>query len=948
VRKRILNVLLRTEFFRRFSSITFFLIIAIVDILLEYHTAKARSSESKDGHENSTGNGSTTVQKMIPLRRALAFRCVQVIIAVLSLLSTRCCQTSGSFQLFSPPQSPSSRKRHVVGKRTACNKAVAAPRFPSSSSSTATFVSIRKSRFNSGTDDDNNSGGGGGSAGEGPFPRGFGHSRRERREWLEQATSRLISAPVGSLDKGKWHEVVSMFGAWSAYSKKDPTKAPLRMEALLKRLLDERAVRPEIGVSIGLYNRLLDAWACSALFWGRARSDRERTKENDGNVNRRAVEYNPAASQRAREILVSLQEAFESSQDASIQPTRESFEVVLHAVCRTEGPLVARRVLAWMEHLVKTGKNREAQPTRSDYVLVLDAYANLNNNRNLLRGDGIESLVTTNADAGMLAEGFLRHMKSMGVEPDTVCYNICIKAFTKTTRTLGPASNHNHRGREAAEHADRILETMEADPDLCTYATVISSWAASGMRSHAVARVEELLQQIKDRDLLGQVNGVAATPSYTVCLNAVMSAWVKSRNPKAVERTEELLREMEADGANRPDLISYNTHLHALSMHSDKRSEYADRAECILIRLEAMIDSGDVGFGPNLFSYNLVIDAFCRANQSMRAAGILKKLIKRAQPDTFSFNQVLTSLSRSSVKDAPRIAEELLVYMEAAYKSGVHPRARPDVFSYAAVIFAESRSGDPAAAERAQALLNLMKKRATAGEKHLKPNRYCYNAVIAAWGTSGKGTFGARKAEALLQEMQELLEAGDKSVAPNIVTYNSVLHAWARSGTRCCGYKAETYLNRMWELYNAGDKKVKPNDLSYNTVINAISRSQHEGKAQKALRLLRQMDRLYQAGNKEARPNEVTYTAVLNSCAFPAVPDPRTCRKALDTAIFTLKELQSSRYGHPNQVTYGTFDRSPFILQVSLFRSRFLHYLFVRSPAHNRHVYASMCQSVAP
>jgi hypothetical protein len=67
------------------------------------------------------------------------------------------------------------------------------------------------------------------------------------------------------------------------------------------------------------------------------------------------------------------------------------------------------------------------------------------------------------------------------------------------------------------------------------------------------------------------------------------------------------------------------------------------------------------------------------------------------------------------------------------------------------------------------------------------------------------------------------------------------------------------------------------------------------------------MDKLYQAGNKEARPDTVTYTAVLNSCAFPAVVDVRTRKKALDTAIFTLHELQKSRYGQPNQVTYGTF-----------------------------------------
>jgi hypothetical protein len=35
--------------------------------------------------------------------------------------------------------------------------------------------------------------------------------------------------------------------------------------------------------------------------------------------------------------------------------------------------------------------------------------------------------------------------------------------------------------------------------------------------------------------------------------------------------------------------------------------------------------------------------------------------------------------------------------------------------------------------------------------------------------------------------------------------------------------------------------------------------------------------------------------------------DEKTKRKALDTAIFTLQELQSSRYGQPNELTYATF-----------------------------------------
>lgn len=299
-------------------------------------------------------------------------------------------------------------------------------------------------------------------------------------------------------------------------------------------------------------------------------------------------------------------------------------------------------------------------------------------------------------------------------------------------------------------------------------------------------------------------------------LSALCNAWVKSRNPQAVERTEELLLQMEeSDDKIRPDLITYNTHLHAASMHSGKRPEYAQKADRILKRMENQYDHGEIDFCPNLFSYNLVIDAHCRSDNCMAAADVLRKLIKRGQPDNFSFNQVLNAFSRSSVAGASRMAEELLFYMEAAYKSGMHPNARPDAASYASVICAHSRSGEPEAAERAQALLNVMKKRAAAGEHHLKPSRYCYNALIAAWGTGDKGTLGARKAEALLQEM---LEGGDSSISPNIVTFNSLLRAWARSGTRCCGIKAETYLDQMWELYEAGDKKVKPNDFSYNTV----------------------------------------------------------------------------------------------------------------------------------
>ena len=421
------------------------------------------------------------------------------------------------------------------------------------------------------------------------------------------------------------------------------------------------------------------------------------------------------------------------------------------------------------------------------------------------------------------------------------------------------------------------------------------------MKVHAINRVEDLIREVEDSDYL---------EANTVVLNSLMSAWVKAKNPAAIGRMEEILRQMEQSSNAKPDLVSYNTYLHALSIHSSpKRPDLSVRAESLLQKIEDEYKNGVLSFGPNTFSYNLVLESICRAqdlNAVLRAANLLRRMIHsdEVDPDTFSFNQVLVLMSKKYAK-ASQI-EELLRHMdENAYQD-----AKPDVSSFYAVIYACSRVAGRPSAEHAEQLLQEMKRRAANGEDHLKPNRLCYNTVIDCWARSGEGTFGARRAEALLQEMQDNFFAGDVNVSPNKMTFNAVLNAWARSGTRCCGYKAEKYLNQMWQLYQAGNAQVKPNDFSYNTVINAISKSKHKEKGQKALRVLRRMDKLYLAGNKEARPNEITYTAVIKSCAFPSVRDSRTRRKALDTAIFTLKELQGSRYGQPNQVTYFTFIRA--------------------------------------
>lgn len=87
------------------------------------------------------------------------------------------------------------------------------------------------------------------------------HHHQDRSLWLQQATQRLLASPPGSLSKGKWHELTSIYHGWAALAKHDKD-APLRMETLLKRLLEEvqeeqqqesRSSAIQV-VDIGIYN----------------------------------------------------------------------------------------------------------------------------------------------------------------------------------------------------------------------------------------------------------------------------------------------------------------------------------------------------------------------------------------------------------------------------------------------------------------------------------------------------------------------------------------------------------------------------------------------------------------------------------------------------------------------------------------------------------------------
>jgi hypothetical protein len=79
------------------------------------------------------------------------------------------------------------------------------------------------------------------------------------------------------------------------------------------------------------------------------------------------------------------------------------------------------------------------------------------------------------------------------------------------------------------------------------------------------------------------------------------------------------------------------------------------------------------------------------------------------------------------------------------------------------------------------------------------------------------------------------------------------------------------------------------------------------GKAERANNLFRIMKSAYEESNdKSLRPNVVAVNAVMNACAYTMGDVPEQNR-AMEIAHRQLKDLETSGFGSPDQVTYGTF-----------------------------------------
>jgi hypothetical protein len=354
-----------------------------------------------------------------------------------------------------------------------------------------------------------------------------------------------------------------------------------------------------------------------------------------------------------------------------------------------------------------------------------------------------------------------------------------------------------------------------------------------------------------------------------------MGGWLKSNDPRALSRIEEILKTMEQDyedgnDAARPDRITINTITAAYAKNGS--------------------NGGD-------------IEKSMKLRQNMKRKFHIKS-------DAISHNIVVDSWCKSGRSDSPERVMELLNTMEDDFKRNGKTDHKPDGYTYSSVIGCYIKFSRKDAPQKAEELLERMKDlHADWGGEPVSTS--VYNAVINAWAScsGSKQKEGQEEAlervKELLKEMENNDESDPSIPAPNRISYNTVIKAM-REGTAEDATYAEEILNVLEEK---GQTKpyLLPDSYSYTSVITAYGRSDAPNKASKALEILERMLLASQNGNIAAKPTVHSFNAALNACAF-VEGDGEQKAKAFEIALKIYDLLKI--HDEPDQTSYGTLIRA--------------------------------------
>jgi len=691
--------------------------------------------------------------------------------------------------------------------------------------------------------------------------------------------------------------------------------AAVRAERILNAMeeMSQSGTNPRIKPNTISYNTVISAWARSG---------------------------SQIAYSRAERVLHRMHE-LQNKGDSLVAPDARSYTALMKAVARSsKDPAQAARkaeeILRRMRELSEVAPNdksirdySQVKPTLYTYTTAIQIVSR-----------------SPEKDAPQRALSLLQDMihryehGDEDLKPNVLVFNAVISAFSRS------------RERGSAQSAEKILKQMErmaasADqevlvndhfvvrPNLQSYILVIEAYSRSideDGAEHAAdvhQRMINLYKQARERmaeiSKLDYKNHKAtaflaslAKPSVD-SFNEVIKAWAYRGNPQKAQATFNMMQEMYAAGSTsvnmhtentmsdadcKPNTDSYAALIEAWGANSQEESG-AQRAECLLRRIEQEYHDGNHDVRPDLRCYTSVIEAYARSHEESsahRAEGVLRRMIHRhkqtsglsdvtqaVKPDARCFSAVIDAYTRGGERTG------YFKKVESLLREMTKLDVRMEVFSYTSFINALAQSGDMDSAQKAQDILDWMERSSRSGENlELTPNTITYSAVINAWSKSGDSA-AAEKAEAILDRLIALYDTGNKNIKLDTISFTSVMNAWSRSGREDAPQKAERLLRIMEERYDNGNGiyDLKPDAYVYNTLISAWSWSTNPEGSSKALEYLKKMEQLYHnvtngRADESVRPTTFSYNQVIHAfCKHGKVKEARKLFEEMERLVTT-------------------------------------------------------------
>lgn len=383
--------------------------------------------------------------------------------------------------------------------------------------------------------------------------------------------------------------------------------------------------------------------------------------------------------------------------------------------------------------------------------------------------------------AGVVDEALrlVKQMETLGYKPNVFTYTILIDGYIKA---------------KSVDEAFRILETMKArnvSPNAATYRSLVngvfnslspikafkllSRWESSEPNLPQVV-YDTILYHLCDNSLAKEAaeffrkaDARGYVPDSSIS-NIAMTCMVKGLDLEETCKIFEYL-------VKRRVKVELSTCLALVeALYKSKKEEKGNQYLRWILK-EGLVNS--------VFSYNMVIDCFCRAGMMDRAIETFGQMtLKGFLPNVVTFNTLIAGYYKS--KDVHKAREMVLMLVDRGFK--------PDLFTFCTII--NGLCQDNQTADALDCLEEMV-------EWAITPNAVSYNSLIRSLCISGNDS----KAMKLLRQMQI------NGVQPDIYTFNALIKKY------CSDHKIDKAQRLLKSMLTLG---LRPDNFTYIAFINAF------------------------------------------------------------------------------------------------------------------------------